>query len=263
MQLQQARVRGVAHCIIPQEFTIQNPMPIIPPMQQLLPVDVQLSGSAAVVQVLVPSNQVIPNQIPVLVTSNVHHTTTITTTTTTTAQPPVVPQVVATAAPLAVVIEPQTVASFVLNSTPKTVTTTPDPIYEEATTVELSEPEPAEMSLETEIKVNVEPPLKEIHPVSEPANSSGQLPIGTRTHYSADPIIDDDDELLSNGILDVAKTIQGSVPEVVMPPGADHIMGKLVMPQPEEDPPEMLHDQEVLPLPTVQASKPINEEDVM
>lgn len=238
MELQHAKIRGVAHCVIPQEFTIKKPIiPLPPPLQQLLPVvvgqspTVQLSGAPAVVQVLVPSNQVIPNQIPVLVPSNPQQIVT----------PAIVvprvldPILVPTHAPA----EPKTISSYILDqstttSKPSTTTTvSPEPliIVEETTDPEIP---PEEISaLESE-------PIFELSPVKEQEEDVLLDPNSSRMHYSAEPPTDD--ELLSNGIL-----IGVSVPEVIMPQAvAESSLRK----HQEEDPPEMLHDQEQPPLPT-------------
>lgn len=254
MELQQARIRGVAHCIIPQEFTIKKPIiPMQPLQQQLLPVVVvgqspamQMSGAPAVVQVLVPSNQIIPNQIPVLVPSNIPQTTTAAT--------PISERVsITTQAPPVVAVEAQTISSYILSSTTKLTTvtqpTTPTPtsttpipiIAEEITDVDFL---PEEIPLEPEPVIELGSP-KENEPTIVGPEVSAQIPISSRMHYSADPPTDDDDELQSNGILEVAQTIPEPFPEIIMPPVAESSHRKLV--QPEDDPPEMLHDQEMPP----------------
>lgn len=255
MERQQARIRGVAHCIIPQEFTIKHPIIPLPPLQQqLLPVvvvgqssNVQLSGAPAVVQVLVPSNQIIPNQIPVLVP--VAHVQHIAPPPVTTTAAPAEAVVVTTQAPEAVApIEPKTVSSYILDSTtvkasvstsqapPPTPTTTASPpiIIIEETTDAVPEAAPEDIPLESE-------PLIELEPIIEPEPEEVALPVpnSSRLHYSAEPPTYED-ELLSNGILEV------SVPQVIMAPVAESSLGKLVQ-QPEDDPPEMLHDQEMPP----------------
>lgn len=241
MELQQARIRGVAHCIIPQEFTIKKPIiPLPPPLQQLMPVvvgqspGVQMSGAPAVVQVLVPPSQIIPNPIPVLVPSNAQQTTT------TTVIPPV--QVVGTGTavnspqevPPVPVVEAKSVSSYILESTtmtnklPESTTTAATIIMEEAT--EQLEIAPEEI-----------PPVVETDPVNEnDPELNAPDDNASRMRYSADPPTED--ELLSSGILAV------SVPEVIMPPIAESSNRKLVMP-PDEDPP--LHDQEMPPAPTI------------
>lgn len=246
MELQQARIRGVAHCIIPQEFTIKKPIIPLPPLQQqLLPVVVvgqspamQMSGAPAVVQVLVPSNQIIPNQIPVLVPSNIHQTTTAATPVPITTQPPP---------------EAQTISSYILSTklvpvtlptTPTPTTTTPIPfIAEDIADVE---PLPEEIPLDAEPIIELESP-KDNEPTIVDPEMSAQIPISSRMHYSADPPTDDDDELQSNGILEVAQTIPEPFPEIIMPPVESSHNRRLVM-QPEDDPPEMLHDQEMPPV---------------
>lgn len=253
MELQQARIRGVAHCIIPQEFTIKKPIAPLPPPLILLPVvvgqspAVQLSGAPAVVQVLVPSNQIIPNQIPVLIPSNVQQAPVLTQTL---AAAPAPLPIAAQDAPVEVapsvttpepsLVEVKTVSSYILDSstqtnkpkeptTTTTTTTTPAPVkIEDSTEVEM----PPEFEPELELE-----PIKEV-PEAEVALS---VPNSSRMLYSADPPQPEDDELLSNGILGV------SSPEVIMPPVAESSHRKLVM----EDPPEMLHDQEMPPAPTL------------
>lgn len=247
MELQQARIRGVAHCIIPQEFTIKNPIIPLPALQQLLPVvvgqspAVQLSGGPAVVQVLVPSNQVLPNQIPVLVPSVIQHTPT-----STEAQVPAVEAVAVTTQEPLTVVEAKPVSSYIFESTtikptvpyptsttPTTTTTTssttpvPTIVIEETTDLEMAPEEIPELDVK-------EVEEKELH-----VAHADPVPNSSRMHYSADPLIEDE-ELLSNGIFGV------SGPEVIMPPVGESSHLKLVMP-PEEDPPEMLHDQEMPP----------------
>lgn len=263
MERQQARIRGVAHCIIPQEFTIKHPIIPLPPLQQqLLPVvvvgqssNVQLSGAPAVVQVLVPSNQIIPNQIPVLVP--VAHVQHIAPPPISTMSPPAEAVVVTTQAPEAVVpIEPKTVSSYILDSTtakaivltsqapPPTPTTTASPpiIIIEETTDAVPEAAPEDIPLESEPLIELEPIIE---PEPEPEEVALPVPNSSRLHYSAEPPTYDD-ELLSNGILEV------SVPQVIMAPVAESSLGKLV--QPEDDPPEMLHDQEMPPAQTAGAA---------
>lgn len=249
MERQQARIRGVAHCIIPQEFTIKKPTPMIPlpPLQKLLPVvvgqspGVQLSGAPAVVQVLVPSNQILPNQIPVLVSSNIQ----------TTATPP---------PPMAEATTLLTTAEVKTTTTPPTTTTTtPRTVVEITTTLAQILNIPTEAIVVTTPPESLEPAPLQPEEIPLEANSpfvelkapseAGRLPnilhpaaaISFRMHYSADPPADEE---LGNGISEVPKQAPVLLPEVIVPPIADSSMRKLVM-QPEDDPPEMLHDQEM------------------
>lgn len=222
---------------------MKKPVIPLPPLQQLLPVvvgqspAVQLSGAPAVVQVLVPSNQIIPNQIPVLVPSNVQQTTT--TTTTTTLPPPAI--VSTTGAPPAhPPLEAQTISSYILSSSTSQVTssTTQIPIkIEDATEIEIA-PEEIPLNESDPIIESLESP-RDMEPALGPEVSVAQLPISSRMHYSADPSTENDNELLSNGILAAEP-----VPEIIMPPVAESSHRKIIA---EDDPPEMLHDQEMPP----------------
>lgn len=224
MELQQARIRGVAHCIIPQEF------PVIP-LQQLTPVvvgqspAVQLSGAPAVVQVLVPSNQIIPIQIPVLVPSPAH----IINPGVAPTEKKVIPHPVEPpTTPPVVITEAKTVTSYIMDfTTVKPVAVASNAPSQTTTT---TTPAPLEIPPEDVPLVPEQIPLKTPEPEVPVPNSS-------RMHYSADPPTSDE-LLLDNGL--------SSMPEVIMPMVAESSHRKLVM-QPEDDPPEMLHDQEMIP----------------
>lgn len=92
MEEQHARILGVAHCIVPQEIALENPM-ILPPLP-LLPKIVQkpvsivpnsiMQPPPSIVQVIVPSPVVLPVAVAqplISATSTVASTTVATTTT--------------------------------------------------------------------------------------------------------------------------------------------------------------------------------------
>lgn len=212
------------------------------------------------VQVLVPSNHLLPNQLPVLITNNAQHITTPASSAPALGNPGEPAVSTATTTPEAVIVmEAKTISSYILDATTNkptehtsispvttpttttttTTTTTPPPIViiEETTDAEIP---PEEIDAESEPVIQLEPGINE--PASKPETVVVKVPNSSRMHYSADPPTDD--EMLSNGILGVVP-----VPEVMMPPVAESSHRKLVM-QSEDDPPEMLHDQEMPPAPT-------------
>lgn len=206
-------------------------LPTVAPLQpQLSPVvmsqspNMQLPGAPAVVQVLVPMPSKVPN-LPMVATMDAVATTTTTAPVTVSGNVPSISTTTTTTTGITLdEIVPMTTAATTMTSTEAIDIKNLDSVEES----------PAGYGLGA------------LLPGGGPAL---HIPISLHNlKYSSEnePSIDAANDR-ANGIEDVDKHAQIIVPQVLMAPMTDNSQLKLVMDRPDDDPPEVLNDQEVPP----------------